>query len=226
MKFLLTLMMVLVLTACGSKEKKIKDQEHEDLKKSYQVTDSSSDLRPGWIEDAELWAKQRNLDTETFRYFSHETVPNVDRAIACSMAKAKVKSDIAGEITTFIEESLAQYKEGGTELDLNNPQLAPMKEFVEQSLAQKTMALIHGAAIDKQYWEERKYQEDMGAAKDFRAFTCAVLVKMNGQDLQKLVKRASDFVVQQATDPEVKAKVEKALEKVDQNFIEARRGQI
>ena len=223
---LLIFALALVVVGCGSKERKLEDEEHEEIKRDYIVRDASSKYRPGWIEDAELFARQKDFDVNKYRFFSYETTATVDRSIACDVAGAKVKAQIAGEVTTFIEKSLVQYKEGATEIDLNNPQAQSMKEFVETSLAEKTMAMIHGAQINKKYWEKRRYLEKLGAAKDFTAFTCAIFVKMDSDRLQKLIKKAAELVVDNTVDPDLKAKAQKALQDVDNNFVKARKGQI
>src|SRR6476660_4944027 len=101
----------LTITACSSKKKK--------------------------KEVADVYAEQENMDVKKYRYFSFETEPKVNREIACNLAKANVRSDIAGEITTFIQKSLGASQEGQAAIDANNPKTAPMREFVENTLAEK-----------------------------------------------------------------------------------------
>ena len=72
MKTLLSsLAMLTLLVSCASKkdDKELVEREHENIKREYVVTNSSSDIRPGWIEDAEVWARQHSLDTNKYRYF-------------------------------------------------------------------------------------------------------------------------------------------------------------
>jgi len=228
MKGLLMLILVLGLVGCSStkKEELSPEREHEDIARDYVVTDSSSNVRPGWIENAELWAKEHGNDIEKSRYFSFETEPKVSRQISCDLAKANAKADIAGEIATFIDKSLATSTEGAAAIDENNPKTEALRNYVENTLAEKIQALIHGAAIVKTYWEKRSYKEDLGAKRDYIAYTCGVLLRIPSKTLADAVKRASDFVEKQADDPETKANVKKALQDASDNFVKAKKGEI
>ena len=60
---------VLVMSACSSKPKReVKDVDNtETIKKDYEVKDASSNIRPGWVEDAEIWAAQEGWDVKKYR---------------------------------------------------------------------------------------------------------------------------------------------------------------
>ena len=230
MKTLLLSLGLVFLVSCSSTksemDKDLEERDNDNIEREYKVTNASSNVRPGWVEDAELWASKYGKDTAKNRYFSFESTAKVDREIACNVAEAKVKSKIAGEITSFIEKTLASSKEGQASIDENNPQTKPMAEFVETTLAQKTMAMIHGAATVKSYWEKRRYMKDLGAKRDYRGYTCAILVRMDSDRLKQSVQRAADLVEKTAEQKEVKDNVKKALKDVDDNFIKARQGKI
>lgn len=226
MKKLLPLVIVLSMVACSSK-KEVKDVDNsETIARDFEVRDASSTMRPGWIEDAEVWTEQEKMDVEKYRYFSFETEPKVNREIACNLAKANVRADIAGEITTFIQKSLAASTEGQAAIDANNPKTAPMREFVSNTLAEKVQAMINGAAVIKTYWEKRNYLQKLGAKKDYIGFTCATLIRMEKDRLKEAINKASEDIVAKADDPETKANVKKALDKIDEDFVKARQGQI
>jgi|GEM_PF-438492 len=226
-KFLTVLFVLNFVVACSStkKEKELVEVEHESIKKDYEVRDASSKTRPGWVEDAELWAKEYGKEGEgEFRFFSFETEPKNGREIACNLAKANAKADIAGEIATFIDKQLGASTEGAPSIDPNNPQTKPLREFVENTLAEKIQALIHGASIIKTYWEKRDYQQKMGAKKDYIGFTCAALVRMPVKDLRKAVDEAANHVVKAVDDEATKENVKKALENASENFVKAKTG--
>lgn len=231
MKKILVGFFLLNLMACSSTPKKVEvperaleDVKHTDIKREYEVRDASSNFRPGWIEDAEVWAKQNEKDIEKNRFFSFETEPKVTRSVACDIAKANTRVDIAGEITTFIEKTLGTTQEGNASIDLNNPKLSSLKEYMENTLAEKVQSMIHGAAVVKTYWEQREYKKSLGAKDDFKAFTCAVLIRMEADRLRKSVEEAASFVTKKVDDPEAKENVKKALQNVSDNFIKARQG--
>lgn len=224
---LLTVMMILTLSVACSSKKKVKDVDNsETIKRDFEVRDASSTTRPGWIEDAEVWTEQEKMDVTKYRYFSFETEPKVNREIACNLAKANVRVDIAAEITTFIQKSLAASQEGQAAIDPNNPKTQPMREFVSNTLAEKIQAMINGAAVIKTYWEKRNYLLSLGAKKDYIGFTCASLIRMESSRLKAAIEKASEDIVQKADDPETKENVKKALEKIDEDFLKARHGQV
>lgn len=227
MKLMSLLIAFSVLTVACSSKKTVKDIDNtETIARDFEVKDASSPTRPGWIEDASVWVEQENMDVAKYRYFSFETEPKVNREIACNLAKANVRSDIASEITTFIQKSLAASEEGSSAIDANNPKTLPMREFVSNTLAERVQSMIHGAAVIKTYWEKRNYLQKMGAKKDYVGFTCATLVRMDNARLKAAIEKASEDIVEKADDAETKANVKKALDQVDEDFVKARKGEV
>jgi hypothetical protein len=104
--------------------------------------------------------------------------------------------------------------------------MKPVHQYVENTLAEKAQALIHGAAIVKTYWEKRDYKAELGAKRDFKAYTCAVFIRMNSKALAKAVDEAANYVAGNTADPEAKATVRKALQDASKNFEKAKRGEI
>jgi hypothetical protein len=228
MKLSVLLVILTLAAACGSKPKRtVKDVDNTPtISKDYQVKDASSNTRPGWIEDAETWANQERMDVKKYRYFSFETEPKVNREIACNLARANARADIAGEITTFIQKSLATSTEGSAAIDPNNPRTQPMREFVENTLAERVQSLITGAAVVQTYWEKRSYQQKLGAKQDYFGFTCATLVRMESDRLRAAVDKASEDLVRKADDPDTKENVKKAMEQIKEDFVKARHGEV
>jgi len=233
MKKVLTSICLLSLVACSSTPKKepvverpVEEVKHTEIKKEYEVRDASSNFRPGWIEDAEVWAKQNEKDLEKNRFFAYESEPKVTRGVACDISKANARADIASEITTFIQKTLATSQEGNASVDMNNPKLSPLKEYMENTLAEKVQSLVHGASVVKTYWEQREYKKSLGAKEDYKAFTCAVLLRMEAARLKKSVDDAANFVVKKVEDPEARENVKKALQNVSDDFVKARRGEM
>lgn len=227
-KSLFVIFSLLLLASCGSsdKERVVEERENTRISREYVVKDASSNYRPGWIEDPEVWARDKNKDTAKNRYFSFETEPKVSRKIACDIAKANVKADIGGEIATFIDKQLATSTEGDASIDENNPNLKPLRQYIESTLAEKVQALIHGAAVVKTYWEKRAYKVELGAKKDFKAYTCAVFIRMDSKRLADAVDEAANFVANQSDDEATKSNVKKALDNAAENFTKAKKGEI
>ncbi len=214
-----------LLGACSSKRKVKEVDNTETIKRDYEVRDASSNFRPAWIEDVDAWADQEEKD-ERWRWFAFETEPKVNREIACNLAKANARADVAAEITTFVQKTLAASEEGSPAIDPNNPKTQPMRDFVSNTLAERVQSLIHGAAVVRTYWEKRDFKKAMGAKKDHVGFTCAVLVRMDAKALKAAVEKAGEEVVKKADDPETKANVKKALETIGEDFVKARQGEV
>lgn len=215
----------LAMSACGSsekEEKKLEERVHEGIQRDYVVTDASSNTRPGWIEDAQVWASQNTGDLDEYRYFSFETEPKVNRRVACDLAKANARADIAAEITTFIETNLVSTTEGSAAIDQNNPSFQAMKDYTETTLVEKVQAMIYGSSVLKTYWEKRNYKQDRGARRDFIAYTCAVYVQMERDRLNEAIQNAADMVTQQAQDPAVQQRAREALDQASENFNKIR----
>jgi hypothetical protein len=226
MKKLLLVLLVITLGASCSSKKKVKDVDNsETISKDFEVKDASSTIRPGWIEDAEVWTEQENMDVKKYRYFSFETEPKVSREIACNLAKANVRSDIAAEITTFIQKSLSESMEGSASIDPNNPKTQKLRDYVSNTLSERVQSLINGAAVIKTYWEKRNYKQSLGAKKDYIGFTCATLIRMETDRLKAAIEKASEDLVEKA-DKDVKDNVKKALENLDEDFVKARHGEV
>lgn len=224
---LMSVLLILSLGVACSSKKKVKDVDNsKTISRDYEVKDASSTIRPGWIEDPEVWVEQEKMDTKMYRYFSYETEPKVNREIACNLAKANVRSDIASEITTFIQKSLASSTEGSAAIDANNPRTQPMRDYVSNTLAERVQSLIHGAAVIKTYWEKRNYMQNMGAKKDHIGFTCATLIRMDANRLKTAIDKASEDLVKNTDDPETKENVKKALENLSEDFVKARHGEV
>jgi len=183
-KITLTFFALLILASCSS-SKKYGDQEHDELERDYIVKDSNSKYRPGWIEDAQGWANENNLDVKSNWFYSNETEPKVGRKIACNLAKANAKSDIAGEIATKINAELVAEMSGNASIDENNPEVKALREQISNELSSSINMSIHGAKVRKTYWEKRSYQKDLGAKKDYNAYTCAALIQISRSNLKK-----------------------------------------
>jgi hypothetical protein len=226
MKTLMAFVALTMLAGGCSSKRKVKEVDNtESIKKDYDVRDASSNFRPAWIEDVETWAEQEKKG-DNWRWFAFETEPKVNREMACNLAKANTRADIAAEITTFIQKTLAASQEGSAAIDPNNPRTQPLRDFVSNTLAERVQSLIHGAAVSKTYWEKRDFQKAKGAKRDHVGYTCAVLVRMDTAQLKEAVSRAADEVVKKADDPEVKDNVKKALETIDEDFVKARQGEV
>ncbi len=187
------------------------------IEKDYLLRDASDINRPIWISETEEWTKQQQ-DKETYVYFSFETSLKNDREVACDLAQASARAEIAHEIATYIEKSLGSSKEGSTSINPNSPETKALMDYVEVTMTEKSKAMTNGVRLVRTYWEQRNYLEKKGAKKDYIAFTCAALIKIEKDRLKQSIEEASQKIVQRAADPEVKENVKKALKEVSEKF--------
>jgi hypothetical protein len=217
---------LLILSVGCSSKRKVKEVDNtKTIARDFEVRDASSNYRPAWIEDIEAWAEQEKKD-DKWRWFSFETEPKVNREIACNLAKANARADVAGEITTFIQKTLAESTEGQAAIDPNSPKTKALRNYVANNLTERVQSLVHGAAVTKTYWEKRQFMKSKGAPKDYVGFTCAVQVRMDKKVLQAAIQKAAEEIVNKTDDSEVKENVKKALDKIDEDFVKARRGEV
>ena len=50
---------------------------------------------------------------------------------------------------------------------------------------------IRGAKVRKTYWEKRFYQKDLGAKKDYNAYTCAALIQISRKNLDRGIEQVT-----------------------------------
>ena len=213
-----TLWGLVFLLSCSSANK-MEEEKHEKRKREYQVIDYSHQTRPGWIRDANAWAKKYNHDTSKMRYFAFETEPKSAREVACHLAQANARAQVAAEITTHINKTLSAGISGDAHVDQNNPRLAPLRHYVEQRLEEQVKASVRGARPVQTYWEKRKYLQDRGAKEDFVAYSCASLIGIATGDLKRAIADASKEMVKQVPDKKSKEDVKKILQQAQENIV-------
>jgi len=140
--------------------------------------DSSHQDIPEWIKDYDDFLE--DSDTKKFNYYKYETGPKNNREIACKIAKAQASSHVAGEISTKVKDLLTSSTEGdasqvGGKLD----------EYVSNTMTMDIESRLKGLKVVKTYWEKRAYAKERGALKDYRAWSCSVLLKISKKNVKK-----------------------------------------
>lgn len=160
---------LMTFVGCSSSsptKEKLEEVENDEIELDYEVKDASHTTRPGWVQNATLWAEETDKDLEKFRFHSYQTGVKVDRETACQLARVQAKSDLAAEITSFINKTMATSTEGQSNVNENNPQAQALLEYVENNLAEKVQTFLNGARIEATYWESasitrRKVQQEI-----------------------------------------------------------------
>ena len=211
------------LVGCSSSsptKEKLEEVKNDEIQLDYEVRDASHTVRPGWVQNAQVWAEESKKDIEKFRFHSYQTGVKVDRETACELARVQAKADLASEISSFINKTMAVATEGQTNINETSPAPAALQEYVENNLAEKVQGFLHGASLEATYWEKRQYLQKKGATKDYTGYTCAVLLKIENKYLKESIDRAVSAIINKASTPELKNNVQDSLKEVSKAYLE------
>lgn len=202
---LIGLVLLVILAACSSRT----------LKKDYAVEDSSHQEIPEWIQDSDEWAQDNDEDDyKKNKYYTFTSEPKNSRVTACEIAKLRVNSEVASEVTQFIKHSLSTTTEGDSkDLDEN------LDEYMDETLTKEVQSYVIGAQTIKKYWEKRVFTKDLGAKKNISGFTCSVLVKISKKNMKQAFDMAFKKLKAKAKNYNLKQKIEKAKEDVNKEFL-------
>ena len=208
MKKVLATLLFIGLVSCASYKPEVVDNK-DTIEKDYKVTDASSRYRPTWIEDASYWAKEEEQDMKSWQFFSFETSAKADRELACDLAKANVKADIASQIKVKIDKSLDSYREDG-QTALSEGGF--VRSYINRSLKSKIAQNLVGARTEKTYWEKRNFSTELGAPKNVVGYTCAVLAKIQKKNVELAIDRAFHDLYKSKQAVEYKTQIDKAVD--------------
>lgn len=202
---LMTLMSLVLVSSCASKPKP------RVIKKMYKVVDFSKNIIPAWVDEPIKGdSEQAN---KTNRYFINES-SHKSKRLCMKSAEVRATAKVASEISQFIKNTYGESTNGGDSAD------EAVTEYMQESLAQQTEAFVVGAQVHKTYWEQRAYDKELGATKNYRKYYCFALIKMNKKALAKAVKNATAKLYTSIKDPEVKQNTKKILKDVAEKFNE------
>lgn len=177
---------LLLIVSCATQEPKEIDYK-KTIKKDYEVIDSSSRYRPTWIEDPYYWAKEEELPIENLRLYSYESEAQESRDLACEMAKAKVRSEVATQLSSNFTKELqsSQWNDGDIE---------GSSQQIQVRIEDEVKGNISGVENIKVHWEKRFYQNKLGASLDQKLYTCAVLARIDKKELEGLIQRSVENI--------------------------------
>lgn len=184
------------------------------FQKDYDVTDASNKDIPGWIENPQEWADDEDeSDFKKYRYYVVNVDARKSREIACKIAKAQARAEVASEVTAFIKSTFAQATHGDA---LKSDE--QLTEYIEDSLAQEVQSFVVGARVFREYWEKRKFSKEKGANQDWSGYTCSALIKISKKNLEKAFKRAEDKLTGKVQ-KENQELVKKAVETAQKEYL-------
>lgn len=184
------------------------------LEKDYRVVDASKQEVPEWVSDLDEWLDDEEEEEEfkKHRYYIYSTEPKNSQSLSCEIAKAKAASAAAGEISTFIQNSLAQSVHGDP-----TAKNSALSEYVQSNMLKEVEANIVGAQVYKTYWEKRRFEKEKGAKKDWDGYVCTSLIKVSKKQLKIAFERTQNALAAKV-DNTAKAEVQKILQKASEKY--------
>lgn len=203
------LSLIVITAGCGGAP--VREVEVE--KPQFKVTDAAPGGREAWLDSPNFWAEKEGMDTEKFYYFTGDA-QSADKRMACEKAMADATDDIAKQVSTFVDSSLARASTDSTGTDSNGQAAVSASQTETSRLSsQLSKALVTGVEKNKQYWEQRDFSQTGGAKS---IFYCWTLAKVSKKKVEDLIVRAETIRFKE--DPQLKAKVEGKLEGIQKEF--------
>jgi hypothetical protein len=208
-KTLITLSLSSVLYACGGAPVKEVTVEAPQFK----VTDAAPGGREAWLDNPNFWAKKEGLDTEKFYYYVGES-QGADKRMTCEKANADAIDDIAKQVSSFVDTTLARASTDSTGTDSSGVSSVSASQTETSKISsQLSKALVSGVEKNKQYWEQRDFSQSGGAKS---IFYCWVLAKVSKKQVDDMITRAQTLRFK--NDPALKAKVEGKIEDIKKEY--------
>ncbi|MBS1958231.1 MAG: hypothetical protein JST80_02045 [Bdellovibrionales bacterium] len=194
-----SVVMTVILSACGYAP--VREVEVE--KPQFKVTDAAPGGREAWLDSPNFYAKKEGLDVDNFYYYTGDAM-SADKRMACEKAQADATDDIAKQVSTFVDTTVARASSDSTGNDTNGLTGVSASQTETSKLSsQLSKALVTGIEKNKQYWEQRDYSQTGGAKS---IFYCWTLAKVSKKKVEALITRAETIRFKE--DPALKTKVE------------------
>ncbi len=208
-KLSLALVMMAVLNACsGAPVRKVEVEPDK-----FKVLDAAPGGREAWLDSPNFYAKKEGLDTDSSYYYVGDA-QSADKRMACEKAEANAMDDVAKQVSTFVDTTLARASSESTGTDTNGTSaISASQTQTSQLSSQLSKTMVNGVEKYKQYWEQRDYSS-VGGAKSI--FYCWVLDKVEKKQVQNLITRAQTIRFNQ--NPELKSKVDGKMEDINKQF--------
>jgi hypothetical protein len=208
-KIVMTMIATSLLSACaGAPVQKVEVEAPQ-----FKVTSAAPGGREAWLDNPNFYAKKEGLDTEKFYYYVGEA-QSADKRMACEKANADAVDDIAKQVSSFVDTTIARASTDATGSDTSGIAAVSSSQTETSKLSsQLSKTLVSGVEKNKQYWEQRDFSQ-VGGAKSI--FTCWVLAKVSKKQVDDLIVRAQ--TIRFKSNPDLKAKVEAKMVDIQKEY--------
>lgn len=184
------------------------------------LRDSSFTERPLWLIDAKAWALENEVNPNFHEYLAYETEPKLSRNLACDLSKANIRVDLAIKLAEGFKKHMLEHIEAKVaNLEKKNKYI----NYLNEQFPDKIQSFLKGAQVLGTYWEYREYRKDLGASTDYKAFTCASLIRIQKTNILKAIDLARDFLMSgkvfEKPDLELKAIIEQDAKDISKLFV-------
>lgn len=157
----------------GTASLRVARKDYEVIKTS--ASSSSSQKRPKWISHPQKFGAELLLkkSRKGKLLFSFETGPKTNKGIACTMARAYTRQDLANFLIQF-------YRKGEEERPWDAYLMSEGHEFLK--------TFFKKAKLNKTYWERRLYAPELGHEEKTNAYVCALLVSISESSFIKAMR--------------------------------------
>lgn len=186
----------------------------------YILRDSSLTERPLWVAAPLDWAKENESVPEQFEYLTYETEPKHNRNLACDLSRANIRLELAIKIAEVFKKDVALYAEEKAAVTEKKTRIT---SFFNEQFPDKIQSFLKGAQVLGTYWEYREYRKELGASADYKAYTCASLIRMHKNNIQKAIEHSKDYLlsgkVLEKPDSELRALVERNAKELLKSYV-------
>jgi hypothetical protein len=135
----------IIFSACGGAPvKEVKVEEPQ-----FKVTDAAPGGREAWLDNPNWWADKDGQNVKDFYYFTGDA-QSADKRMSCEKAHADAVDDIAKQVSTFVDSTIARASTDSTGNDSNGMTSSSASQTETSKLSsQLTKALGHWCRKEK-----------------------------------------------------------------------------
>ena len=155
-------------------------------REDFTVVERSEKERPSWISHPQknaivaLGKKGKSPKSKDQFFYSYETTPKLSREIACNIARAFTREDMANFVVEF-------YREGETD--------RAWDEYLITQGHDQLLEFFKGTVLSRTYWEHRVYGPQLGNSGKTDAYTCALLVQVDQKKLSQAIEKIQKAII-------------------------------
>lgn len=185
----------------------------------FKVTEAAPGGREAWLDNPHFFAEKSGLDVEKNYYYSAEA-KGADKRLTCEKAQANLVDDIAKQVATYVDTSIARAtSETTSTTSEGNYESGQVSEQTQRLSSQLSKVGVNKVQFKKTYWEKRDYSENGGPKA---MHYCWVFAAVEKKAVDQMVSRANSIRAKE--DPALKAKLGEKMGEIAKGYEEYQKG--